>query len=199
MPSSSAYSRTHVRKRGDLVTDNFCYTKFPRPRLRNLKFLPAFESPRKLPRSFLLFRPHFVRRKRGDSNITCSVHLTDILFRSSHNLSRKVFKSPTKALPELSLFSQNIFTFVHYFAEEGGFEPPIGFPQCQFSKLVPSTSQPLFLMSSSERLRGFRVHPPRFARIKLCPTQFYPLSHSSILSNILSASLQELSTFWIYY
>ena len=63
-----------------------------------------------------------------------------LFFASLEKVSLNSFESPPKALPELSLFSQNIFTYVHYFAEEGRFELPIRFPRCQFSKLVPSAN-----------------------------------------------------------
>ncbi len=113
-------------------------------------------------------------RKRGDSNITCSVHLADILLRFACNLSRKIFES-LNSTPYCLLFRTHVVR-----CGRGGIRTPDAisrihdFESCAFNL---SAILPHYFVRMAERSQS---SPPRFARIRLCPTQFYPLSHSSL-------------------
>ncbi len=86
-------------------------------------------------------RPRFLRgskRRREDLNLTDSVQASYF----SEEIYSAFSNPPRKARSCLARLSQNIFVGVHYFAEAGGFEPPIPFRVCRFSKPVISTTHP---------------------------------------------------------
>ena len=93
-------------------------------------------------------------------------------------ISGNLFKSSS-----LSLVQQiEHFVFSLVLAERGGFEPPIRFPVCWFSKPVPSTTQPSLQYTSYCRGTIASCLPPSlYSRTNTKQFVFVPLSH---LSNI---------------